>query len=173
MEIVDGARRVSDVEMVKLTRERAEQFLYREAQLADEHRFDEWFALWDTDSITYWVPSNRDDIDPRKHVSIVYENREQLEERLTRLKSRGVHSQQPRSRMRRIISNVIVEPDDGSFSQVEANFMLLELRSGIQNQYGGRFIYRLRHDATSIHIVSKKVLLVNNDEFLGNLTFLL
>lgn len=157
-----------------LTRERAEEFLYHEALLVDEHRFDEWLALWDDDDdIIYWIPCNRDDIDPKRHVSIAYEDRQGLEERLIRLKSRGVHSQEPRSRMRRIVSNVMIESDDGAFAQVEANFVLVELRSNLQNVYGGRLIYRLRYDGSDIRMVSKKVLLVNNDEFLGNLTFLL
>jgi 3-phenylpropionate/cinnamic acid dioxygenase small subunit len=160
-------------ETMGLTRERAETFLYREAQLADEHRFDEWLALWDDKGITYWIPSNHDDIDPRRHVSIAYDDRDRLEERLMRLKSRGVHSQQPRSRMRRMVSNVVIESDDGVFAQVEANFTLIELRSSVQSTYGGRFIYRLRHDAAGIRLVSKKVLLLNNDECIGNLTFLL
>ena len=156
-----------------LTRERAETFLYREAQLADEHRFDEWLALWETSEITYWIPANQNDIDPQRHISIAYDDRERLEGRLMRLKSRGMHSQQPRSRMRRMVSNVVIESDDGALAQVEANFMLVELRSNAQSTYGGRFIYRLRYDAAGIHLVSKKVLLVNNDEFIGNLTFLL
>jgi 3-phenylpropionate/cinnamic acid dioxygenase small subunit len=156
-----------------LTHERAETFLYREAQLADEHRFDEWLALWDDKGILYWIPSNRDDVDPKKQISIVYEERPQLEERLVRLKSRGMHSQQPRSRMRRTVSNVVVESDDGAAAQVEANFVLVELRSGRQAVYAGRLIYRLRYGAEEMRMVSKKVLLVNNDEFIGNLTFLL
>ena len=156
-----------------LTRERAETFLYREAQLADEHRFDEWLALWDDGEILYWVPCNQDDVDPRRQISIVYEERPQIEERLFRLKSRGMHSQQPRSRMRRTVSNVSVEYDDGKFAQVEANFVLVEMRSGRQEVYGGRLIYKLRYDTTEMRMVSKKVLLVNNDEFIGNLTFLL
>jgi 3-phenylpropionate/cinnamic acid dioxygenase small subunit len=32
-------------------------FIYREARLMDEHRYDEWLALW-TDDAVYWVPSN-------------------------------------------------------------------------------------------------------------------
>jgi 3-phenylpropionate/cinnamic acid dioxygenase small subunit len=157
-----------------LTRERAETFLYQEAQFADEHRFDEWSALWDDDDdIIYWVPCDQDDADPRRHVSIAYEDRGALEERLIRLKSRGVHSQEPRSRMRRVISNVVIESDDGGFAEVEANFVLVEHRAGVQKVYGGRCLYGLRHDDTGIRMVSKKVLLVNNDEFLGNLTFLL
>lgn len=165
---------MSEQVTMSLTRERAEAFLYREALLTDEHRFDEWKALWDDDDdIIYWIPCDQDDIDPRRHVSIAYEDRQGLEERLIRLKSRGMHSQEPRSRMRRVISNVVIESDDGGSAQVEANFVLVEHRSNVQNVYGGRCIYGLRYNETDIRMVSKKVLLVNNNEFLGNLTFLL
>ena len=43
------------------------QFLYREARLQDEHRFDEWEALW-TDDALYWVPANGEDIDPERDI---------------------------------------------------------------------------------------------------------
>ncbi|MGH7804230.1 MAG: aromatic-ring-hydroxylating dioxygenase subunit beta, partial [Candidatus Binatia bacterium] len=52
-----------------LDRAAVESFLYREARLMDTHRYDEWLALFDEDA-TYWIPSNRDDIDPRREVSI-------------------------------------------------------------------------------------------------------
>lgn len=38
-----------------------EQFLYREARLADEHDYNGWESLW-TDGL-YWVPANGDDTD--------------------------------------------------------------------------------------------------------------
>jgi benzoate/toluate 1,2-dioxygenase beta subunit len=41
-------------------REQIEVFLYREARLIDEHRYDEWLSLW-TDDGVYWVPCNEDD----------------------------------------------------------------------------------------------------------------
>lgn len=49
-----------------------EQFLYREARLLDEQRWDEWEALWTPDG-EYWVPSRPDQPDPVRHVSLVYE----------------------------------------------------------------------------------------------------
>ena len=42
-----------------------EAFLYREARLADENRYDEWLALW-TDDARYWIPSNSYDYDPEQ-----------------------------------------------------------------------------------------------------------
>lgn len=156
-----------------LTRERAEDFLYREAQYADEHRFDEWLALWAPGDILYWVPAGGDAIDPRLHVSIAYDDsRALLEERITRLKSKGVHSQQPRSRVRRLLSNVAIASDDGRRAQVEANFLLAELRRGHQDLFAGRMIFQLQYDDAAIRIASKKVLLINNDEAIDNMTFL-
>ena len=44
-------------------RQAVEQFLYREARLMDESRYEEWEALWADDGV-YWVPCNDDDTDP-------------------------------------------------------------------------------------------------------------
>src|SRR5262245_13053265 len=50
----DSARRL---EHLLLTRE-IEEFLYAEAALLDERRFEEWLALL-TDDIRYWMPMRR------------------------------------------------------------------------------------------------------------------
>src|SRR5581483_7241762 len=92
-------------------RHQVESFLYREARLMDEHAYDEWLALW-TDDALYWVPSNDDDYDPQRHVSIVYENKARLEDRIFRLKSGVAYAQDPKSRLSRIVANVEIEEAD-------------------------------------------------------------
>ena len=47
-----------------------EKFLFREARLMDEHRYDEWLALWTGDAV-YWVPCGHEDTDPLRQVSII------------------------------------------------------------------------------------------------------
>ncbi len=150
-----------------------EAFLYREARFADEHRYDDWLALWDDADILYWVPANADDIDPARHISITYEGRSGLEQRIFRLKSTAVHSQHPKSRMRRVVSNVELEDSPDADIRVGANFTLVELRYGRQNTVAGRYEYVLKNDQGKLRIRQKKVLLVNNDDFVGNLTYLL
>src|SRR5439155_898605 len=88
-------------------RHQIETFLYREARLMDEHAYDEWLALW-TDDALYWVPCNRDDSDPMREVSIIYDNRARLEDRIMRLKSGAIYAQEPKSRLRRVVANVEV-----------------------------------------------------------------
>jgi len=153
-------------------RQQVEQFLYHEAQLMDEHRLDEWLALW-TEPALYWVPSNRDEIDPKREVSLIYDDWVRLQLRVSRLKSGFAHAQEPRSRMRRVVSNIVVEETENGEIVAHSNFLLAELRRGKQDLFAGRTIHRLLSRDGSFKLASKKVLLVNNDEPIDNLTFLI
>jgi len=157
---------------VGFDRQQVEQFLYDEAQLMDEHRYDEWLALWDDDAL-YWVPTGRDDINPDREISLIYDDRIRLGLRISRLQSGFAHAQDPRSRMRRIVSNIRIEEADKGEIVASSNFMLVELRRGKQDVFAGRSIHRLRPHQGSFRLVSKKVMLVNNDEPIDNLTFLI
>jgi benzoate/toluate 1,2-dioxygenase beta subunit len=153
-------------------RERVEQFLYHEARLMDEHRGDEWLALWTEDAL-YWVPTGHDSPNPDREISLIYDDRVRLQLRIDRLKSGFAHAQEPKSRMRRLISNIEIEEAENGEIVTSSNFMLAELRRGKQDLFAGRSIHRLRPHNGSFKMVSKKVLLVNNDEPIDNLTFLI
>jgi len=149
-----------------------ENFLYREARLMDMHAYDEWLALWTHDAL-YWVPSNDDDFDPERHVSIVYENRAGLEDRIARLKSGAAYAQDPKSRLSRVVSNVEVEEGHNSEVIAYSTFNLTALRRRRMDIFAGRSIHKLRRDGDSFKMAYKKVLLINNDEVIHNLTFLI
>ena len=153
-------------------RQRIENFLYREARLMDEHAYDEWLALW-TDDALYWIPCNEDDFDPERHVSIVYENRARLEDRIARLKSGAAYAQDPKSRLSRIFSNVEIEGENDFETIVHSTFIVSALRRGRMDIFAGRAIHKLRHQGDSFRIAYKKVLLINNDMVINNLTFLI
>jgi 3-phenylpropionate/cinnamic acid dioxygenase small subunit len=155
-----------------LERELVESFLYREARLMDAHRYDEWLALFDEDA-TYWIPSNRDDVDPRREVSIAYANREHLTLQVQRLASGRAYTQDPPARLCRVVSNVEIEPADGDEAVVRSVFHLQIVRAGRDRVIAGRVIHRLRCRDGGLRIVSKKIELAANDEVLGDLTFLL
>ena len=155
-----------------VTREQVENFLYREARLMDTNAYDDWLALYADDAL-YWVPCNADDVDPSRQISIYYENRARLQERLDRLKSGAAHAQEPRSQLLRIISNVAIDDEDASGEvTVHANFHLTELRRSRQRLIAGRTLHKLRPHHGSFQIVLRKVMLLNNDEVIDNLTFL-
>ena len=152
-------------------RERVEEFLFFEAKLIDEHRYDQWLELW-TDDGLYWVPANSDDADPARQAMIIYDNRARLGDRIYRLTSGAAWAQQPRSRTRRLISNVEVRETEGGYA-VESNCLIAELRRSRQDIFAARVLHTLRPAGDSFRIALKKVLLLNNDDPIDNLTFLL
>jgi 3-phenylpropionate/cinnamic acid dioxygenase small subunit len=148
------------------------RFLAREARCMDEGRYDEWLSLWTEDGL-YWVPCNHDDTDPMREVSLIYDDRVRLGERVERLKSGSVLAQQPSPRMRRVVSNIEIAARDGAETVVHSNFMLGIARPTGQQIWIGRSIHRLRGAGAALKIAHKKVLLINSDSEMPLLQFLI
>jgi len=149
-----------------------EQFLFLEARLADEHRYEEWEALW-TDDGVYWVPANGDDIDPEMQMSIIYDNRSRIGLRVRQLLSGKRYTQEPRSSLRRIVGNVELQSRSGDEISVAANAITFESSQRGEVIWASRNEYRLRRNAGSFRIARKKVSLVNNDRAIYTLSFLI
>jgi len=150
-----------------------EQFLYYEAWCMDENRYDDWLALWEQE-MAYWVPiGNEGELDPKKTVSIIHDNRTQVEQRLTRLRGRLAYSQQPKSRMIRVLSNITILSETTDSVIATSTFTLGEFRIGRQEVFIGRNTHVLHRRNDQFHMSEKKVFLLNNDDALGNLTFLI
>jgi len=147
-----------------------ERFLYHEARLMDAHRYDEWYALWDEDA-TYWVPANDDDFDPARNVSVIYDRRGQLRNRIRRLRE-TLWLKEAAPRLKRLVSNIEAGGDDASI-EVSSNFILAELHHHSQIVWAGTSIHRLVPQGDSFKIKYKKVLLLNNNEPLPNMLFLI
>jgi benzoate/toluate 1,2-dioxygenase subunit beta len=147
-----------------------EQFLYREARYMDVHAYDEWYALWAQDAI-YWLPCNLDDYDPGAHVSLVYEDYDGLKDRIDRLKSGQAWAQDPKSRLSRVVSNIEIE--EGPDIMVHSTFNITASRNGRIEILAGRTEHRLCDTADGLRISFKKVMLIDNDEVMSNLTFLI
>lgn len=149
-----------------------EQFVYREARFADEHDYDAWEALW-TDDAIYWVPAGDDDADPMARMSVIFDNRNRISTRIRQLKTGRRYAQAPRSRLRRIVSNVEVLGTEGADTEVGANFVLVESRERGNELWAGRITYRLRAVDGEIKLAYKKIVLVDNARVLPNLAFLI
>jgi benzoate/toluate 1,2-dioxygenase beta subunit len=148
------------------------KFLFLEARLMDEHRYEEWLALWAADGV-YWVPCGHEDADPLRQVSIIYDNRAKLGDRVARLQSGSVMAQDPKPRMRRVISNIEVERAGEAEAAVGSNFVLIEARDGAHLTWCGRSIHKLRVQDGAIKIAHKKVLLINSEQEMPVLQFLI
>jgi 3-phenylpropionate/cinnamic acid dioxygenase small subunit len=147
------------------------QFLYREARLQDTHAYDDWEALW-TDDAIYWIPANGDDIDPESQMSIVYDNRSRIGVRIRQFHTGKRHTQTPRSRLGRVLSNIEIVGQDGDDIRVAANAMIFESNLRADTVWGTRNEYVLRRTPEGLRMARKKVVLVNNDKALYTLSFL-
>jgi 3-phenylpropionate/cinnamic acid dioxygenase small subunit len=161
------------------TREDAECFLIGEAEMLDELRLEEWLRLFTSDGI-YWVPID-ENVSPSESVSIVYDNSLRREERVFHLLHTRFPAQNPRSRVLHSISCVRVLPQDDGKIKVISNQTINEVRTGDYRQLGlgelqsivARVEHMLELSEEGPKIALKKVLLLNRDMPLGNLTFLL
>src|SRR5436309_14902789 len=120
-----------------------EQFLYREARLLDERRFNEWLDLF-TDDVRYWMgaranryPRNskaisilspnryvEDDKTRADELSILDETKETLSARVARLETGMAWAEDPPSRTRHLITNIEVEADTGAELSAHSNFIV-------------------------------------------------
>ncbi|NHC43256.1 aromatic-ring-hydroxylating dioxygenase subunit beta [Bacillus sp. MM2020_1] len=150
-----------------------ERFLYREARLLDVGEMEDWLDLFSSECL-YWVPITPGGGNPLQEVSLAFDDRRRLEDRIYRLRTGYAWSQIPPSRTIRMISNVEVWQDGGEDQlRVRANFMLNELRTGKQKGYSGWYGYRLKKEIGVWKIDVKQVNLLDSDQGHENLTFVL
>jgi 3-phenylpropionate/cinnamic acid dioxygenase small subunit len=154
-----------------LSRSEAEDLLYREARFLDDHCYQEWLAMFG-ENASYWIPCNGEGKDPNREISLVFDNRQRLTDRIGRLESGLAHAQSPASKTKRLVSNVQIENATETAATVLSGFILYELRRGKERIFAGRYEHRLHLIDGSWKIASKKVVLINNDEVIDNLTFI-
>ena len=159
--------------MNDVARAEVEDFLYREAALLDAWRLDEWLALL-TDDATYRVPSNdQPESDPKAALFTIADDMRRIRARVARLKDPHAHAESPRSRTRRLISNVrIVEQAP---LRVEANFIVYRYRGNEDvRTYVGRYRYTLERSDGGLRIKAREAILDAMElASLGTVSFIL
>jgi benzoate/toluate 1,2-dioxygenase beta subunit len=148
-----------------------ERFLYTEAALLDARDYRAWVDLF-TDDGRYWVPADNID-DPTQGVSLIFDDKPRLRERLIRGEGRQFWAQQPPSLTTRLVGNVQLDAaGTGNELVVEARFVLCELRRERQHLLSGCYRYRLLAEGAAFRIREKVVLLLDRAGYFGNLGFL-
>jgi p-cumate 2,3-dioxygenase beta subunit len=158
-----------------VTRAEVEDFLYREAALLDEWKLNEWEALL-TEDASYYVPPNDElESDHRHTLFLVADDRERIRQRVIRVLDPNCHAEYPKSRTRRMISNVRILEIEGELVTVAANFVCYRFRRHERiREYVGSYRYVLRRTGESFRIKERRVMIEAHElGSLGSVSFIL
>ncbi len=150
------------------------RFVYREARLIDEKRFDEWYDLY-TDDAYYWVPLTPDQPNGLNHTSLAWEDKLLLKLRVERLKNPRSYSQHPVSRCLHVLQQPEIEMSDAGTGRwiTRTQFMYLESRGDDQQTYGGHVLHTFVLRDGALRIQLKRVNLINCDAALPSIQMFL
>jgi 3-phenylpropionate/cinnamic acid dioxygenase small subunit len=156
-----------------VSRAEAEEFIYAEARLADDHRYDDWEALWADDGV-YWVPAGPGSAEsPDQYISVIYDNRSRIALRVAQLKTGKRHAQDPVSNVAHVVGNVEIMRGDSHSVETRASFIAVESRIRGLTTWAGTVRHTLTRAGTGLLMSRKVVLLVNRDQPLPTLSFLI
>ena len=168
-----------------LLKQEIEDFLYREADLLDARRYDQWLALLAED-VRYWMPMRRnvkvDDLEREftregRDISWFDEGKETLTRRVRQIQT-GIHwAEEPVSRISHLISNIqLVEINPSATDPVEVSVRcrFLVYRNRVETETDilvGKREDLLRRREGEWKIAHRKILLDQNVLLSKNLTF--
>jgi 3-phenylpropionate/cinnamic acid dioxygenase small subunit len=149
-------------------------FVYHEARLLDEKRFDEWYELFTQDAC-YWMPLARGQPNGETFTSLFYEDKLLLKVRIERLRHPNAFSQQQPSFCQHVLQAPGVEvADPGANHYVTRTpFMYIETRLDHQLMLAGVTWHHLALIEGAVRIRLKKIELVNCDAALPSIQLLL
>jgi 3-phenylpropionate/cinnamic acid dioxygenase small subunit len=165
----DDARVVTDVAV----RDEFRRLIEREARLLDQLRYDDWLKMYAPECV-YWVPSTPNAGDPRREISVMFDDRRRLEDRIYRLRTGFAWSQAPASRTVRLITNVEVfaTASDG-VRMLRSNFLISEFWGNETRVLTGWAGHRVVRDAGGWKIEAKQVNLIDCDQCIRNPSIIL
>lgn len=141
-------------------------FLYREARLLDDRQWGEWLTCYAPDA-PYWMPAWDDDDqvteDPQSEISLIYyPNRDGLEDRVFRIETERSSASTPEPRTSHNVTNVEILAERGDEVDVRYNFLTLNHRYKVTDQFFGTIFVTLRQSGDALLIARKKILLKND-----------
>lgn len=149
-------------------------FVYAEARLLDERRYDAWYALFTEDGY-YWVPLAPGQTDPINHTSLAYEDKLLLRLRIERLKPPGPFSQHPESRAHHLLQRPEVERSDhaGNAFLTRTQLHYTETRGDEQLILVGTVFHHLTVEDGRLRIKLKRIDILNCDAALPSIQLFL
>ena len=156
------------------TRAEIEDFLFREAELLDAWKLDDWLALFTETGAYYVPPTDRPEASHHDTLFIIADDIVRLRERIIRLKDPNCHAEFPPSRTRRLIGNARVSDAGGAIS-ARANFIVYRHRRGGDTRvFTGEYRYLLERRGETLKIAERRAVLDGHElGQMGGVSFIL
>lgn len=178
---MSAKQQLKEVPVDRDTLHKVEQFLYREARLLDNERWDDWLALMAED-IHYWMPTmeNRRRADKNGAYAVdrgaLYnDNLLDLTRRITRFKQPTAWAEDPATRHAHVVSGVEVYQGEKA-DELIVHSSFVNYRSRVEKDNDllvGRREDVLRADGESFKLARRKIVITQSVLMAKNLnTFL-
>ena len=158
---------------MSISRDQIIDFIYDEARMLDEGRYDEWLALWLEDG-RYWMPLDYKQTDARMITSLLDEDMFMLRLRVERLNGARTFSQKPKSRCHHVIQRPFVDEFDEVNGRFKTNTSMHYVETRLDEQQ--LLALTATHDLAlvegKLRIANKRVDLLNSDAAFGNIQLL-
>ena len=120
-----------------------EQFLYRQAELLDTKRWQDWIDLFAKDGV-YWMPPEPSYRTWEGMPAIFAEDKNLMTVRMKRVLHPDAWSQRPLWETNHVVSNVVIEKakPDGNV-HVRSRFHMMELRRDDVRHFAGSYFHKL------------------------------
>lgn len=153
-------------------RQRAVAFLDLEADLLDRLAYRDWLDLWEPSGL-YIVPIERDHAEPESRLNHIYDDQDMRSKRVERLLGGHAPSATPVMRTVRSAMRVRLHESAPGEMLISSSLHIVSYKRQVQNLIAADVLHRLLLDGDAISIKEKVVQLINSDEPLGELSFIL
>jgi 3-phenylpropionate/cinnamic acid dioxygenase small subunit len=138
-----------------------EQFLYRQAELLDSRKWQEYIDLF-TDDGVYWVPADPAHATWEGMPAIFAEDRNLMTVRMKRVLHPDAWSQRPAWGTNHVVSNVVLRThaQNGDL-EVRSRFHMLELRRDDVRHFAGSYTHHLVRRKGAFRIRLQRVDMTN------------
>jgi len=148
-------------------------FIYDEARMLDEGRYDEWLSLWQPDGI-YWMPLEYNQQDAVNMTSLMHEDLFMLKLRIERLNGARTFSQKPKSRCHHVIQRPFVDKIDHETGTYETKTFMHYVETRLDEQQ--LLALTAHHELVlvdgELKIANKRVDILNCDAAFRNIQLL-
>lgn len=149
--------------------EAIEKLLHDEADCLDRADLGSWLEHYSQDAV-YWMPVSPEQDDPKRHISLFYDNRLMMEIRRHNFGHAFAASMEYPVRCSHIISNIRIETpkSNAQHCTVRSNFQAVVYYK-TQTIYAGKYTHEIVGSDKGLVIRHKRVDLINCDAEHGNL----